>query len=36
MTSERWEEWKELDLEDLELLRSGGEPGAPPRAMLAS
>jgi hypothetical protein len=36
MTSERCEEWKELDLDDLEFVRSGGEPGAPPRAMFAS
>ena len=36
MMSERVEEWKDEDLDDLELVRSGGEPGAPPRAPLDS
>jgi hypothetical protein len=36
MTSDRFEEWKELDLDDLEFVRSGGEPGGPPMAILAS
>lgn len=33
MTSSREEEWKELDFEDLELVRSGGDPGAAPMAI---
>lgn len=31
MKSEWVEEWKLLDLEDLELVRSGGLPGGPPK-----
>jgi hypothetical protein len=30
--SERASEWKDDDLEDLEFVKSGGEPGAPSRA----
>lgn len=32
MMSDRVEECSDDDLEDFELVRSGGEPGGPPRA----
>ena len=32
MKSDKVDEWKLLDLEDLELVRSGGLPGGAPKA----
>lgn len=36
MKSEWLEEWKLLDLDDFELVRSGGLPGGPPNVVCAS
>lgn len=36
MMSERDEECSDDDLDDFEFVRSGGEPGAPPRPMVSS
>ena len=36
MTSDRFDEWKDEDLDDFEFVRSGGEPGSPLNAMVTS